>query len=123
MSTRCYIASVATTTNQESAFMKTVPAQAKADDARTERVITEARLTYEPAEQTIKLPTAAQVIGVRHGLDGIRLFVTCNPHLPAIDRVFCLRKSDEALPEPQAFYRYIGTLDEMPAVHVFEKRA
>jgi hypothetical protein len=122
MSTRCYIASVATTTNQESAFMNTMPAEAKADD-RTRRIITEARLTYEPAEQTIKLPAAAQVIGVRQGLDGIRLYVTCNPHLPAVDRIFCLRKSDEALPEPQAFYRYIGTLDATPAVHVFEKRA
>jgi hypothetical protein len=102
--------------------MNTMPAATKAED-RTERVIIEARLTYEPAEQTIKLPAASQVIGVRHGIDGIRLFVTCNARLPDVDRMFCLRKSGEALPEPQAFYRYIGTLDETPAVHVFEKRA
>lgn len=94
-----------------------------ATDIRIGRVITEARLKYELEEQTIKLPAASQVIGVRHGLDGITLFVTCNPQLPDTDRTFCLRRSDEALPEPYAYYRYIGTLAETPAVHVFEKRA
>lgn len=89
---------------------------------KTVRVITEARLTYEP-EQVIRLPAAAQVIGVRTRQGGITLYVTCNPHLPNADRAFCLRRSDEPLPEPAAHYRYVGTIDDTPALHIFEKRA
>lgn len=102
--------------------MNTAPS-AKAEDIRTGRVIIEARLQYKPAEQIIKLPAASQVIGVHHGIDGIKLFVICNPHLPDAERTFCLRRSDEILPEPAAYYRYVGTLYETPALHIFEKRA
>lgn len=103
--------------------MNTVPATTKSDETRTGRVIIEASIRYEPAEQTIKLPAASQVVGVYHAHDGIKLIVTCNPNLPDTERTFCLRRSGELLPEPAAYYRYVGTLHETPAVHIFEKRA